>query len=68
MTMPEYDDNEDHTTSKYIPQRKGFTMADSKSIRKRKERLAHIDMEIARLKDCKVIIEDEIKRMEERGG
>ena len=49
-------------------ERKGFTMADSKSIRKRKERLAHIDMEIARLKDCKVIIEDEIKRMEERGG
>ena len=56
------------TFERYAPQHKGFTMADSRSISKRKERLAHIDTEIARLKDCKVIIENEIKEMEERGG
>jgi uncharacterized protein (UPF0335 family) len=41
----------------------GATMSDSKSIRKRLERIEHLKEEKARIEDCIMILEHEVKEM-----
>lgn len=61
MTMPEYED--DHT-----PPRKGFTMADCKSVCSLKNRIAYLKQQKEIIDDKISIMELEIAEMEERGG